>query len=362
MPRIMYIDPLKPDMGKIEEAVEILRRGGVVAFPTETVYGLGADAYNPRAVKRIFEVKGRPADNPVILHISSLDMLSEVAEDIGGDITDILKILWPGPFTMILRKRPSVPNEVTAGLPLVAVRMPAHPIALTLIDRLGRPVAAPSANRSGKPSPTAAEHVIEDLGDAVDLVIDGGETFLGVESTIVDLTRDPPVLLRPGPMDPEYLERVLGRKISIPGFARGFGEAERALAPGMRYRHYAPDKKLILVEGSLDTASCVEDLARDLIGRGYRLCIVGYDELSYLGNLLGVEYISMGSIGNKFEVARNLFKALRRVDKTSADLCIVIGIDEKGIGLAIMNRVRKASGGNIVTCSDRLSRPHDPLF
>lgn len=356
MPRVISIDPLKPDLKKLAEAVDILKRGGVVAFPTETVYGLGADAYNPGAVKRIFEVKGRPADNPLILHISSLDMLFEVVESIDSDLLNILKILWPGPFTVILRKRNVVPDQVTAGLPLVAVRMPAHPIALALIEGLGRPIAAPSANKSGRPSPTTAEHVIEDLGDSVDLVIDGGETFLGVESTIVDLTRDPPVLLRPGPIDPDYLERIIGKKILIPEFAKGLSEAEKALAPGMRYRHYAPDKKLVLVESHPDVAICVENLARSLIENGYKVCIVGYDELHFLRDLLGVEYISMGSMRNKIEVAKNLFKALRSVDKTKADLCIVVGIDESGIGLAIMNRLRKASGGNIVTCDSMISQ------
>jgi len=352
LPKTIRVDPLAPDPEKIAEAVEVLSKGGIVAFPTETVYGLGADAYNPRAIRRIFEVKGRPMDNPVILHISSFNMLFEVVEDVSSDIIDILRVLWPGPFTVVLKKRPSIPDEATAKLPLVAVRMPAHPVALALIEKLGRPIAAPSANRSGRPSPTTAEHVIEDLGDSVDLVIDGGETFLGVESTVVDLTRKPPILLRPGPVDPEYLERVVGIKVSIPDFARGLGEAEKALAPGMRYRHYAPDKKLILIEDAPGIARCVEDLAKDLIGKGYKLCIVGYDELSYLGDLLGVEYISMGSKGNKFEIAKNLFKALRSVDKTNADLCIAVGIDEKGIGLAIMNRLRKASGGNIIKCGD----------
>ncbi len=355
MPKVIYVDPLNPDLEKLSQAADILRGGGIVAFPTETVYGLGADAYNPKAVGRIFEAKGRPLDNPLILHISSLDMLFDVAVDLDRSVIDVLKILWPGPFTVILRKNEVIPSEVTAGLPFVAVRMPAHPVALALIERLSRPIAAPSANRSGRPSPTTAEHVIEDLGDSVDLVIDGGETFLGVESTIVDLTRDPPVLLRPGPLDPEYLERILGKKILIPGFARGVGDAERAIAPGMRYRHYAPNKKLVLVEDPIDIAPCVEKIARDLMGKGYRVCIVGYNELSYLKDLLGVEYISMGSMDNKFEVARNLFKALRSVDKTESDLCIAIGVDERGIGLAIMNRLRKASGGDIVKCDDKIS-------
>lgn len=350
MPRVLRVDPLRPDRGVLRTAAEILRAGGLVAFPTETVYGLGADAMNPAAVKRIFEVKGRPPDNPLIVHISSFEMLFEVAEDPGGDIVEKLKALWPGPFTAILRKRPSVPDITTAGLPLVAVRMPAHPTALGLIDELGRPIAAPSANRSGKPSPTAAEHVVEDLGDSVDLVIDGGETFFGVESTILDLTRDPPVLLRPGPIDPEALERVLGREILIPDFAKGLGEAEKALAPGMRYRHYAPDKKLILIEGRAELGECLRRVIENLISRGSRPCIVGYDEYRWVASILGVEFISMGSHRNMYEVARNLFKALRAVDKTSADLCVAIGVEERGLGLAIMNRLRKASGFNIVRC------------
>lgn len=347
MPRVIRVDPINPDRGKLRIAADILRRGGIVAFPTETVYGLGADALNPEAVKRVFQAKGRPPDNPIIVHINSFDMLYQVAES-NEDIERILRILWPGPFTVILRKKAIIPSITTAGLPHVAVRMPAHPVALGIIEELGRPIAAPSANKSGRPSPTAAEHVIEDLGDSVDLVVDGGETFFGVESTIIDLTGETPTLLRPGPIDPEYLESITGKKILIPPFARGFEEADKAIAPGTKYRHYAPEKQLLLVENINN--NCIERIAMDLINRGLKICVVGCRELSYIGETLGIEYISMGSLNNKYEIARNLYKALRSVDKTQADLCIVLGIDEKGIGLAIMNRLRKASGGNIVKC------------
>lgn len=348
MPRVIRVDPINPDREKLRIAADILKRGGIVAFPTETVYGLGADALNPEAVKRVFQTKGRPPDNPIIVHINSFDMLYQVAESSGEDIERILRILWPGPFTVILRKKAIVPSVTTAGLPHVAVRMPAHPVALGIIEELRRPIAAPSANKSGRPSPTVAEHVIEDLGDSVDLVVDGGETFFGVESTIIDLTGESPTLVRPGPIDPEYLENIIGKKILIPPFARGFGEAEKAIAPGTKYRHYAPDKQLLLIENINN--SCIERIAKDLINRGLKICVVGYREFLYIRETLGIEYISMGSLNNKYEIARNLYKALRSVDRAQADLCIVLGVDERGIGLAIMNRLRKASGGNIIRC------------
>jgi L-threonylcarbamoyladenylate synthase len=350
MPKVVKVDPLNPDKEILRNAVEVLRRGGVIAFPTETVYGLGADAMNPNAVKKIFEIKGRPSDNPLIVHIGSFNMLFEISADLSENIIKSLKILWPGPFTAIVKKGKSVPDITTAGLPFVAVRMPAHPVALALIEEFGRPIAAPSANRSGKPSPTIAEHVIEDLGDSVDLIIDGGETFFGVESTILDLTKDPPILLRPGPIDPETLERVFGKRIVIPSFARGLGEADKALAPGMKYRHYAPDKKLILIENGGNMDICIKNVIKDLLSRGLKPCIVGYEEYKYIASIYMLEFISLGSIRNPYEIAKNLYKGLRSVDKTSADLCIAIGVDERGIGLAIMNRLRKASGYNIVKC------------
>ncbi|MEM4970240.1 MAG: L-threonylcarbamoyladenylate synthase [Sulfolobales archaeon] len=352
MPKVAKVDPLNPDREILRDAAKVLRRGGVVAFPTETVYGLGADAMNPNAVKKVFEIKGRPPDNPLIVHISSFNMLFDVTNDLSEDIIKILRILWPGPFTAILKKKESVPDITTAGLPFIAVRMPAHPVALALIEEFGKPIAAPSANKSGKPSPTIAEHVIEDLGDSVDLIIDGGETFFGVESTILDLTKDPPTLLRPGPIDPEALERIIGKKILIPSFARGLGEAEKALAPGMRYRHYAPDKKLILIENGENIDICIRNIIEDFLSKMLKPCIVGYEEYRYIASIYKLEFISLGSTRNPYEIARNLYKGLRSVDKTSADLCIAIGIDEKGIGLAIMNRLRKASGYNIVRCKN----------
>jgi len=351
MPKVVKVDPLNPDKEILRDAAEVLKRGGVIAFPTETVYGLGADAMNSNAVKKVFEIKGRPPDNPLIVHIGSFDMLFDVSADLDECIIKSLKTLWPGPFTAIVKKRESVPDITTAGLPFVAVRMPAHPVALTLIEEFGRPIAAPSANRSGKPSPTIAEHVIEDLGDSVDLIIDGGETFFGVESTILDLTRDPPMLLRPGPIDPETLEKIFGRKIVIPNFVRGLGEAEKALAPGMKYRHYAPDKKLILIEDGENMDICIRNVIKDFLDRMLKPCIVGYEEYKYIASIYMLEFISLGSIRNPYEIAKNLYKGLRNVDKTSADLCIAIGVDEKGIGLAIMNRLRKASGYNIVKCT-----------
>lgn len=363
MPKVLNVDPLRPDRESLEEASEVLRRGGLVAFPTETVYGLGADAMNPRAVEKIYRAKGRPADNPLIVHIGSIEMLYTVAEDPGEDVVDVLRRAWPGPFTVILRKRREVPMEVTAGLSVVAVRMPAHPVALGLIESLGGPVAAPSANKSGRPSPTRAEHVLEDLGDSVDLVLDGGETFFGVESTIVDLTADPPTILRPGPVDPDQIEKLLGRRVSVPSLARGFSEAVRPLAPGMKYRHYAPERPLVLVDGDCDVARCAEIVLLLIKEAGLSPCLVACDEILHVGAGLGVPVIGMGSAASLVSVARNLFSSLRLVDKLAGvDVCAVVGVEERGIGLAIMNRLRKASGGNAVDCCNLLSGDREDLL
>ncbi|MEM2021675.1 MAG: L-threonylcarbamoyladenylate synthase, partial [Zestosphaera sp.] len=208
--KVVKVDPLRPEHLIIAEAAEVLRKGGLVAFPTETVYGLGADVFNKVAVRKIFSVKGRPTDNPLIIHIGDPDNLNMVATGISPRTYDLIRKVWPGPITLVLRRGESVPPEVTAGLTTVAVRCPAHPTALSLIRTLGSPIAAPSANLSGRPSPTSARHVIEDLSGKIEFIIDGNDTFFGVESTIVNLTTEPPTLLRPGPVGVEDLEKLLG--------------------------------------------------------------------------------------------------------------------------------------------------------
>ncbi len=350
---VVKISPENPDRTLIKRVASILKMGGLVAFPTETVYGLGAVASIREAVLRIFEVKGRPPDNPLILHLASPDWLHSVARDIPELAFKLAEKFWPGPLTLILYRGEKVLDEVTAGLPKVAVRIPSHPVALGLIEEVGEPIAAPSANKSGRPSPTRAEHVLEDFDGEIDAIIDSGETLHGVESTIIDLTENPPVLVRPGALPIEDIERFIGQKVVVPGFARGLGEAERAIAPGTKYRHYAPKAEMVVVEldNYSDLARLVEkvrEIAAEKASRGLRVGILCSDETSRYYRGLG-EVISLGSRNNMFVVARNLFGALRELDRRGVDFIVAEGFEEKGLGLTVMNRLRKAAGFKIVT-------------
>jgi L-threonylcarbamoyladenylate synthase len=344
---ILKTNPTSPDPDILRRAAEILRRGGIVAFPTETVYGLGAVVYNEDAVRKVYIAKMRPPDNPLIVHISRESMLEEVAINIPEKAYKLINKFWPGPLTLILPRSPNIPKIVTGGLDVVAVRMPAHPVALGLINEVGSPIAAPSANLAGRPSPTTAEHVIRDLYGRIDAVIDAGETLYGVESTILNILTDPPTLLRPGAYPVEEIERVLDESIYIPPFARGFAEAERALAPGMKYRHYAPETPLLLVEprsGDLEAmVSTIRSLAIEHLDVGEKVCIVASTETVDRYRDLPVELLVIGSRQNMFEVAKNLFKTLRRLDDLNCTIGIVEGFEEKGLGLTVMNRLRKAS-------------------
>ena len=345
---MLRLDPIKPDLEAIRYAASVIRSGGLVAFPTETVYGLGANVFNEIAVKRIYEVKGRPPDNPVIVHICDVNQLSEVASRVPEEAYRLIERMWPGPLTLLLPRGPRVPYAVTAGLETVAVRMPAHPVALELIRESGVPIAAPSANVSGKPSPTRGDHVVEDFYSKIELILDAGETLYGVESTIVNILVDPPVLLRPGAYPVEEIERVLGKKVVVPSFARGLGEAERALAPGMKHRHYAPDTPLVLVESEdyTNTARIVEAVRRvveEYKARGLKVALITYREVAEYYKGLSDKTLVMGSRGNLYEVAKNLFATLRLVDKLGVDIAVVEGVEERGLGLAVMNRLRKAS-------------------
>lgn len=342
---VLKVDPSSPDESLLRRAAEKIREGGLVAFPTETVYGLGADALNARAVRRIYEVKGRPPDNPIIVHVASIEDLEELAEAT-EDAMRLAERFWPGPLTLVLRSRGRVPPEVTAGLDTVAVRMPAHKVALGLIRLSGKPIAAPSANVSGRPSPTRAEHVIADLADKIDIIIDGGETLYGLESTVISLAHERPILLRPGAFPKEELEATIGRPIEVPPFARGVGEADRALAPGTRHRHYAPSIPLILIES--DSYDDLEGLAEralsvatELMRAGKKVAVLATEETAERYGGCG-EVIVLGSRKDPFSIAKTLFDALRRAELV-AEIAIAEGIEERGLGLAIMNRLRKAS-------------------
>lgn len=354
MRTVVYkVDPERPDPEVIKASAQVLRKGGLVAFPTETVYGLGAIASDPRAVQRIFEVKRRPADNPLILHISSIEQLFELAKQVPEDALKLAEKFWPGPLTLVLHKSPRVIREVTGGLEKVAVRMPAHPVALALVREVGEPVAAPSANVSGRPSPTEAQHVIEDLYGLIEVILDAGETLHGLESTIIDLTASPPVLLRPGALPVDAVEAALGKKVIIPDFARGLGEADAAVAPGVKYRHYAPRAPLVVVESSeygelSRVTTVVRELAQKRAAEGLRVCILCTEETKPAYSGLEALTLCLGSRREVFSIARRLFKVLREADALGCEFIVAEGLEERGLGLAIMNRLRKASGFRIV--------------
>jgi L-threonylcarbamoyladenylate synthase len=313
----------------VAQAADVLRRGGLVAFPTETVYGLGAAAFNRSAVARIFEVKGRPPDNPLIVHVSSREMLESVAgavPDVAGRLIDAF---WPGPLTLVLRRSARVPGIVSAGLDTVAVRAPAHPVALQLIRLARQPVAAPSANQSGRPSPTSAAHVIRDLGAAVDLLIDDGHTPIGVESTVLDVSGPAPVLLRPGGVSKEQIEQILGHELH-PRPA-----AAQARSPGMRHRHYAPACRVIAVDpGEWRTALERAQQAGERVGVITRTPLE-FDERDVVYR----RHIS----GGLAAYACHLFAAFREAEEAAVDSLLVETVEEEGIGLAVMDRLRRAA-------------------
>lgn len=330
--RVIKVKRSKPESSKIEMAAEVIRKGGLVAFPTETVYGLGADALNPKAVKKVFEVKGRPADDPVIVHIADKKELRKLAEEIPEEAERLMERFWPGPLTIIFKKTKRVPKVTTGGLETVAVRMPDNPIALSLIKKSGKPIAAPSANLFGKPSPTSAKHVMKDLGERVDLILDGGSTRIGVESTVIDTTSSPPVLLRPGGVTLEELREVVGEVLLHPAV-----KGERvgvAKAPGMKYRHYAPKAKLIVVQGEKEMVRRkVKQLAREFKKPGF----ITTDPAAGYGG----EVVFIGREPKK--IARKLFKVFRELDEKGVDAIFAESISERGLGLAVMNRLRKAA-------------------
>jgi L-threonylcarbamoyladenylate synthase len=332
---------------EIKEATELLREGKLVAFPTETVYGLGANALDEGAVKAIFTAKGRPSDNPLIIHIGEEEDIEDL---ISGRVPQLAEKLinkfWPGPLTLILPKAKKVPDITTGGLNTVAVRMPNHPIALKLIKETGLPLAAPSANLSGKPSPTLVEHVIEDLAGRIAGIVDGGQTGLGVESTVIDLSREVPTLLRPGGVTYEELLEELGEIEIDPVVKSKFAdESKAAISPGMKYRHYAPQAEVILIEGKEDK---IKDKIKELITANVdkKVGVMVSKELedSYLGSNVKI----MGSKDNLIEISQSIFKLLREFDEEGVEKILIEGLQLEGLGLAIMNRLRKSAAYQIV--------------
>ncbi len=344
--KIVKIDEEHIDGRKIVEAGQILKAGGLVAFPTETVYGLGGDALNAGSSKKIYAAKGRPSDNPLIVHITNMASLTRIVEEIPKEVYLLAEKYWPGPLTMIFKKSEAVPLATTGGLPTVAVRMPSHKTARALIDAAGGYIAAPSANLSGRPSPTVAKYVIEDLSGRVDMIIDGGEVAIGLESTIIDLTEGKPMILRPGYITQEMLESTIGQ-VRVDQTILNDQSKLAPKAPGMKYRHYAPRGSLTIVEGEEEQViSYINERLLELQGEQKKTGVIATTETAerYLCDKVKVA----GSRAKEEEVARSLFKILREFDDEETEVMFTESFEAEGIGQAVMNRLLKAAGHQVI--------------
>ncbi|ABO51668.1 translation factor SUA5 [Desulforamulus reducens MI-1] len=346
--KIWHLNPSALDMRLINQAAAIIKRGGLVAFPTETVYGLGANGLDGKAVADIYRAKGRPSDNPLILHVADTNMVRELSKNLPPKATLLMKKFWPGPLTLVVPRASHIPREVTGGLATVAVRMPHHPVALALIKASGVPIAAPSANKSGRPSPTNAEHVKLDLQGCIDAILDGGPAGLGLESTVLDLTGAAPVILRPGGVTYEQLLEALG-DVTIDPSALGerLSKDKAPRSPGMKYKHYAPAAPLILFEGEPEKVkAAIVERAEELLKGGKRVGILATEEHAQ-DYPPDSKILKIGSRKNPAGVAAMLFKRLREFDQLQVDVILTEGFETKGIGLAVMNRLRRAAGERI---------------
>lgn len=331
----------------MDEAAAVLNRGGLVAFPTETVYGLGGDGRNPQAAGRIYAAKGRPSDNPLILHIAEIEELMPLVAEVPEMAWPLMEAFWPGPMTLIFRKSGLVPYETTGGLDTVAVRMPSHPVARALIRAAKMPIAAPSANLSGHPSPTSASHVREDLNGRIDLILDGGDVEIGLESTIIDVTGEEPVILRPGYISLEAVQRLMGKAELDPAILGKPQEGLRPRAPGMKYRHYAPQAEMTIVEGAAeDVVQTI--LMRARLGRaaGKKIGILCTEESrSAYGDFLCK---TVGTRAQEETIAHNLFRCLREFDHEAVDEIYSEAFRGGELEGAIMNRLMKAAGYRVI--------------
>lgn len=333
------LDAINDYANAVNVASEILKSGGIVAVPTETVYGLAASAYSDDAIKSVFTAKGRPQDNPLIVHIASIDMLNDIARDIPDVAYECAKAFWPGPFTMVLPKGDKIANSVSAGLNTVAVRFPSDKTICDIIIKSGLPLAAPSANTSGRPSPTTASHVIEDLDGKIDAVVCGNDSSVGVESTVVSLVDEKPRLLRPGAVTPEQLRKILPDLIIDDAVLKQLKEGEKVASPGMKYKHYAPKTNAILVEG------CSNSFVR-YVNQKTDCAAICFEEEYYS---ISVKKISYGSKRNESTLAKNVFAVLRDIDTFGVKEVYIHAPSKDGVGLAVYNRLIRACGFNVVT-------------
>ena len=352
--RILKTKIYKIDRDHVDEAVfaqagQILRDGGLVAFPTETVYGLGANALDEAAAKKIYAAKGRPSDNPLIVHIADLKALELLSKETPPEAYLLADRFWPGPMTMVLKKSRIVPEGTTGGLNTVAIRMPSHPVALKLIQTAGVYVAAPSANTSGRPSPTTAAHVVQDMDGRVDMIMDGGKVGIGIESSIIDLTGEVPMVLRPGYITKEMFEEVLGQVAFDPAITQMALDTEaKPKAPGMKYKHYAPKGSLTLVEGSREfVTDKINALVKEARDMGYRVAVIATDETA--DEYKDVTVTSIGTRESEDTIVNNLYEVLRKMDDMEIDCIYSESFSDCRLSTAIMNRLLKAAGHKVIT-------------
>jgi L-threonylcarbamoyladenylate synthase len=343
--QVLKIDPTNPQPSVIEQAAAVIRRGGLVAFPTETVYGLGANALDDAAVRRIFAAKQRPSNDPIIAHIAHIPDLAQLAVDVPNTAYKLAQMFWHGPLTMILKRAAHVPASLTSNLPSVAVRMPAHPVARALIEAAGVPIGAPSANTFTRPSSTEAQHVLEDLNGRVDLVLDGGKTNIGIESTVIDMTQSPPVIFRPGGVSLDDLRRVLPE---VTMMVKRFDETENKLSPGMMAKHYSPRADVMLFDGERsDVLNKMHEMAMAYHTAHKRVGILTTNEEAPLFTNTGARIISMGSRADMDQIAHVLFGAMRALDAQNVDKILVRAYTKEGIGAAVWDRLLRAAEGRV---------------
>lgn len=345
--KIIQMSEEQIDKQKLEEAGAIIKAGGLVAFPTETVYGLGGDALNPASSKKIYAAKGRPSDNPLIVHIADMEALPPIVAEIPEQAKRLAEVFWPGPLTMIFRKSDLVPRETTGGLDTVAVRMPVHKVAREFIRAAGGYVAAPSANLSGRPSPTVAKYVAEDMGGRIEMIIDGGDVEIGLESTIVDMTVEEPMILRPGYITKEMLEEVLETVEEDCTLMRAdSGQAPKA--PGMKYRHYAPKGDLTIVAGeALKVIDYINEQTTQAAAGGKKVGVIGTD--ATIGQYHAQVCKSAGNREQDSTIAKELYRILREFDDEKVEVIYSESFSTQGLGQAIMNRLLKAAGHKVIT-------------
>lgn len=344
---IEKIDPGNIDADVMDRAGKLIAEGELVAFPTETVYGLGGDALDPDASRKIYAAKGRPSDNPLIVHIAEFDDMKRVAREVPEQARKLADAFWPGPLTMIVWKSGAVPEATTGGMQTVAVRMPNHPVALELIRRSGCLIAAPSANTSGRPSPTEAQHVAEDLSGKIAMILDGGPVGIGIESTIIDLTEEKPMILRPGYITPEMLSEVLQEEVVIDPGIIAADDTRKPKAPGMKYKHYAPKAEMIIVDGAQDAVIAkINELTAAKRAEGKKVAVIATDETKERYDAQVI--LSMGRRSDEDAIAQHLYKILRECDELEVGEIYSECFQTPRIGQAIMNRLLKAAGHTVI--------------